>query len=557
MPATTISEARMAPGRVAERWRAAPRRLGRQSISLFVILTAQLMVVLDGTIVNVALPHIQRGLSFSGSSLSWVLNAYILTFGGLLLLGARAGDLLGRRRTFLFGIALFTLGSLFGGLATAGWMLLTARALQGVGAAFAAPSSLALLTTLFSEGTQRVRAIGLFTTVSAAGGAIGLVAGGLLVEWTSWRWVMFVNVPIGVAVWLIGRSVLVETERRHGRFDVAGAVTSTAGMTAIVFGLVEAGSSGWGDPLTFVPLVAGALLLGAFVWDERRAQEPILPLRLLSNPTRSGANVARGLVYAGMYGAFFFLSQFLQDVQGHSPLVVGVGFLPIPASVFLGSQLTSRVLVPRFRPKAIMLSGVALAALGLALSSQLHAGSSYPQVLAGLVLLGAGAGISLVSLTSASLAGVDPRDAGAASGLVNVVQQLGAALGLAVLVTLFGAITQHAQLATAAGLHAGSPADAVLVHGLDIVFGVGAGFALLAMAIVGFFVRPTARGASASRQVEQRPVEERPEERRPELDLRALEEALALEDAAGPALVSSSQVQMPGKPGRAVDAIET
>ena len=203
-----------------------------------------------------------------------------------------------------------------------------------------------------------------------------------------------------------------------------------------------------------------------------------------------------------MYGAFFFLSQFLQDVQGHSPLVVGVGFLPIPASVFLGSQLTSRVLVPRLRPKAIMMSGVSLAALGWPLS-QLHAGSSYLQVLAGLVLLGAGAGISLVSLTSASLVGVDPRDAGAASGLINVVQQLGAALGLAVLVTLFGAITQHAQLATAAGLHAGSPTDIVLVHGLDIVFGVGAGFALLAMTIVGFFVRPAAQSTVVTRPGEE------------------------------------------------------
>ncbi len=509
-----------------------PRRLSRQSLSLFVILTAQLMVVLDGTIVNVALPHIQRGLGFSGSGLSWVLNAYILTFGGLLLLGARAGDLLGRRRTFLFGIALFSAGSLAGGLATAGWMLLAARGLQGVGAAFAAPSSLALLTTLFSEGGQRVRAIGLFTTVSAAGGAIGLVAGGLLTEWASWRWVMFVNVPIGVAVWLVARVVLVETERRHGRFDVVGAITSTVGMTAIVFGLVQAGSVGWADPTTVLSFVAGVALLGVFVWDERRAQEPILPLRLLTNATRSGANVARGLVYAGMYGTFFFLSQFLQDVQGHSPLVVGVGFLPIPASVFLGSQLTSKVLVQRLRPKAIMLLGVSLAGVSLLLSSQLHAGASYLQVLANLVLLGAGAGISLVSLTSASLAGVDPKDAGAASGLINVVQQLGAALGLAVLVTLFGAVTSHAQLATAGQ----AATNAVLVHGLDIVFGVGAGFALLALAIVGVWVRPASQApvTVASERAE------RAEQQRPELDLGALEEALAMEEVGEPALLAGA-----------------
>jgi len=533
MPSSTLTQRRLLPSRLADRLTS--DRSGRQSLSLFVILTAQLMVVLDGTIVNVALPHIQRGLSFSGSGLSWVLNAYILTFGGLLLLGARAGDLLGRRRTFLLGIAVFSLGSLAGGLATAGWMLLAARAVQGIGAAFAAPSSLALLTTLFPDGAQRVRAIGLFTTVSAAGGAIGLVAGGLLTEWTSWRWVMFVNVPIGVAVWLAGRSVLVETERRRGRFDIAGAVTSTAGMTLIVLGLVEAGSSGWADPVTVGSLLLGVALLAAFVWDERRAGEPILPLRLLANPTRSGANLARGLVYAGMYGTFFFLSQFLQDVQGHSPMTVGVGFLPIPASVFLGSQLTSRFLVGRARPKAIMLAGAGLSTLGLALASQLHAGAPYAQVLASLVLLGIGAGIALVSLTSASLANVDPKDAGAASGLINVVQQLGAALGLAVLVTVFGSVTRHIQIATAAAT-GGSHAVSEVVHGLDVVFGVGAGFALLAMAVVALFVRPASPPAPVRYPATSREGEERAEELAPELDLRALEGALALEESGQPAL---------------------
>ena len=215
---------------------------------LAVILTAQLMVVLDATIVNVALPHIQRSLHFSNSSLSWVLNAYVLTFGGLLLLGARSGDLLGRRRTFMAGIALFSLSSLAGGFATTSAMLLAARALQGVGGALAAPAALALLTTFFPEGAARVKAIGLFTTVSAAGGALGLVAGGLLTEWASWRWVMFVNVPIGLAVLFVGRAVLVETARRHGRFDLTGAITSTAGMTAVVFGLVEAGQRRVGGP---------------------------------------------------------------------------------------------------------------------------------------------------------------------------------------------------------------------------------------------------------------------------------------------------------------------
>jgi EmrB/QacA subfamily drug resistance transporter len=448
------------------------------------------MVVLDATIVNVALPHIQRGLGFSSTSLSWVLNGYILTFGGLLLLGARAGDLLGRRRTFLLGIAIFSLSSLLGGFAVDSWMLLASRALQGTGAALAAPSSLALLTSVFPEGQQRVRAIGLFTTVSAAGGATGLVAGGLLTEFVSWRWVMFVNVPIGLAVWAIGRLVLVETERRHGRFDIAGATTSTTGMIGVVLGLVEAGSNGWANPLTFCSLSAGVILLAAFVRIEGRAEEPILPLRLLSSSTRNTANAARGLVYAGMYGMFFFLSQFLQDIEGYSPLRAGLGFLAVPTSVFLASQVTSRFLMPRAPRKPLMLSGIALAAASLVLASRLQAGASYPHIFLILVLLGTGSGISLVSLTSASLAGVEPGDAGAASGLVNAVQQVGAALGLAVLVTVFGGVTHHAQFGSGSAL---ASAQGVLVHGLDDAFTAGAVFALLALALVAIVVRPLAR----------------------------------------------------------------
>ena len=415
------------------------------------ILTSQLMVVLDTTIVNVALPHIQRGLGLSGSELSWVLNAYLLTFGGLLLLGARSGDLLGRRRTFLAGIAIFSLSSLFGGLAVAGWMLLAARALQGVGAALAAPSSLALLTTVFSDGPQRVRAIGLFTTVSAAGGAIGLVAGGALTQLVSWRWVMFVNVPIGLVVWAVGRIVLQETERRRGHFDVAGALTSTLGMVGIVLGLVEAGIHGWSSPVTLGALAVGAFLLAAFFRIETRAVEPIVPLRLFASGTRTAANVSRGLMYAGMYGMFFFVGQFLQDVQGYSPLRTGVCFLPVPLSVFLSSQLVSKVLVNHIRPKALMLAGIGLTIVALLMSTQLHAGATYPRILLSLVLLGFGSGTALVPLTTAGLSDVEPGDAGAASGLVNVTQQVGAALGLAVLVTVLSGTARHAQLKVGGG----------------------------------------------------------------------------------------------------------
>ncbi|MDE3206529.1 MAG: MFS transporter [Acidobacteriota bacterium] len=458
------------------------------SVLLAVILTAQMMVVLDATIVNVALPHMQRSLHFSATSLSWVLNAYVLTFGGLLLLGARSGDLLGRRRTFLAGITLFATSSLAGGFATAGWMLLAARALQGVGGALAAPAALALLTTAFPEGSERVRAIGLFTTVSAAGGATGLVAGGLLTEWASWRWVMFVNVPIGLAVVVTGALVLTETERRRGRFDLAGALTSTAGMTGLVLGLVEAGSSGWSSPMTVGPLVGGALLIGAFVRIESSAPEPVLPLRVLADRTRAAANMARGLGYAGMYGMVFFLTQFLQDVQGHSALVTGIGFLPTPTSVFLSSQITAKVLVNRLPAKVLMLAGSALSGLGLLLATQFHAGTSYPQILASLILIGWGMGTSFVSLTTAALVGVDPADAGAASGLINVTQQLGAALGLAVLVTVFDSVVPAASRLSAGVATKVGP----VVHGMDITFAAAAGLCLIAVAIVALLVRTPA-----------------------------------------------------------------
>ncbi len=440
------------------------------------------MVVLDATIVNVALPHIQRSLGFSTTALSWVINAYILTFGGFLLLGARAGDLFGRRRVFLLGIAVFTVSSLVGGLAITGWALLGARAVQGLGAALAAPCALSLLTTAFPEGPQRVRAIGLYTTVSAAGGATGLVAGGLLTQLVSWRWVMFVNVPIGLAVWLLGRMVLVETERQRGHFDLAGAFSCTLGVTGVVLGLVEAGSMGWTNPFTIVGLGGGAVLLAYFLHHEARMEEPILPLRLLAHATRNSANASRALLYAGFYGLFYFMAQFLQDVQGYSPLRAGLAFLPMPASVFLASQLSSRVLLRRLPEKAVMILGNAIAIAGLVLATRVGSGSSYAQIVVCLVLIGGGSGMTLVALTSASLADVEPEIAGAASGLVNVSQQLGAAVGLAVLVTVFNSLAGRAQLVPGA-------TSAAAVHALDDVFRVAVLLAVGALAIVVFGVR--------------------------------------------------------------------
>ena len=467
------------------------RRIRPSSLVLGVILTCQLMVVLDATIVNVALPQMQHALHFSDANLSWVLNAYTLPFGGLLLLGARAGDLLGRRRTFLAGIAVFTLASLLGGFAPTGGLLLAARALQGVGAALAAPSSLALLTTMFSEPRERVRAIGLFTAVSVGGGALGLIMGGTLTQWASWRWVMFVNVPIGLAVILTGRSVLPETARRTGTFDLPGATFSTLGMGALVYGFVRAAADGWADPFTLGSFVAGALLLFAFVRVELTAEQPITPLSLFKDRSRTIANAARGLLFAGMFGLFFFLTQFLQDVLGYSALKTGFAFLPLPVTVFVMSQLTSRVLVRRFNGKALMIVGITSGFAGFALASRLGPQSSYLQVVSSLLLFALGNGLSFVPLTQAALDGVPAEDAGAASGLVNVTQQLGGTLGVAILVTVFGHYSRAAT--TLLGASPVRQAQHAFTVGSSHAFAFAALFLLAALGLVAAGVRAPAR----------------------------------------------------------------
>ena len=469
-------------------------RVSHRTLLLTVILTAQLMVVLDGTIVNVALPYIQRDLKFSTASLSWVISAYTLTFGGLLLLGARAGDLLGRRRMFLAGIALFSIASLVGGFATTSWFLLSARALQGVGGAFAAPATLAVLTSVFPEGRERLRALGLFTAVSVGGAATGLVAGGVLTQVASWRWVMFVNAPIGIAVFVLGRFVIPETPRHRGRFDISGALTSTLGLGAIVFGFVEAAEKGWAKPLTITSLVGGVLLVAGFVAIERTAEAPILPLRLFSHRGRTSANVARAMIYAGLYGLFYYLTQFLQDVLGYSPMRTGLALVPIPLTVFTLSQLTSKVLVHRYPMKRLMLIGIAMSTTGVALSTQLHASSGYPQVLLSLLLFGAGNGISFVTLTSASLTEVPVRDAGAASGLINVTQQLGPALGVAILATIFGSATKHAIIHPQPG-PAGESVRAIFVHGMNHALVGAAGFMLIGFLLVATMIRSAKTGS--------------------------------------------------------------
>jgi EmrB/QacA subfamily drug resistance transporter len=439
----------------------------RRRAALAVILIAQLMVVLDATIVNIALPKIQTALSFSRTDLSWVLNAYSLTFGGLLLLGARSGDLFGRRRVFLAGIALFTLSSLAGGFTTSSTLLLAARAAQGVGAAFASPSALALLMVMFKDGAERTRAIAAYTAVSIGGSAVGLVAGGMLVQWTSWRWVFFVNVPIGAVLLVLARRDLPETDRRSGKIDLPGALTSTIGMAGLVYGFVRAASDGWSDPITLGAFAVGVVLLAAFVLVERRAVMPITPLRLFASRDRAFSYVARLALVGGMFGMFFFLTQFEQNVLGYSALVSGLAFLPLTAALFIASQLSARTLMAKVGGKALMIGGISTSTVGVLMLTQLSASSGYPLILVALLLFGTGNGLAFVPLTMTSLAGVDPADAGAASGLVNVMQQVGGALGLSVLVTIFGTASRNEAKHAVAGA-AGQVQ--VFVHAADTAF---------------------------------------------------------------------------------------
>ncbi|GLF97738.1 MFS transporter [Streptomyces yaizuensis] len=422
----------------------APPRSAGQGVALLIIASAQLMVVLDITIVNIALPHIQSALGFSTTDLSWVVSAYTLAFGGLLLLGGRAGDILGRRRVFLAGIALFALASLLGGLAQSPGHLLAARALQGAGAAVAAPTSLALISTTFAEGPARNRAFGTFAAVSAGGGAVGLLAGGVLVQTLGWRWVFFVNVPIALVILAVAPRRIRESERRPGHFDALGALTATTGMVTLVYGFIRAAHDGWRDPVTLLSFSAAAVLLAAFALVERRSPQPITPLRLIADRNRAGALGIMLTLAAAIFGMFFFLTLYVQDVLHFSPLGTGLAFLPVSVIIAAGAQVTSRLL-PRYGPGPFLVGGALLAAAGLIWLTQVDVRSTYADgVLGPLLLFSLGMGTQFVSLTLTALGGVAAGETGAASGLLGTAQQVGGSLGLAILVTVFGTATRHA-----------------------------------------------------------------------------------------------------------------
>ncbi|GGQ95436.1 MFS transporter [Streptomyces asoensis] len=482
------------------------RREGHPGIALTVIAACQLMVVLDATIVNIALPHIQDALSFSTTDLTWVVSAYTLTFGGLLLLGARAGDILGRRRVFMAGILLFTAASFLGGLAQEPWQLLAARALQGVGGAIASPTSLALITTTFPEGPERNRAFGVFAAVSAGGGAIGLLAGGMLTEWLDWRWVLFVNVPIGLLIAFLTPLYISESERHPGRFDIAGALTSTLGMASLVYAFIRAAEDGWRDSLTLGAFAVAAVLLIAFVFTERRAKEPITPLKMFADRNRSGTYVIMLSLAAAMFGMFFYIVLFVQNVLGYSPIKAGLAFLPVTVAIAAGAGLSQRFL-PGVGPKPFMVAGSALVALGLTWQAFISPDSSYlGGVLGPMVVFGFGMGLNFVTVTVTAVSGVAPHEAGAASGLLNATQQVGGSLGLSILTTVFGSASKDEAEKQLPKFLAGGSAEQkaeftkthqlpapwgheVLAHGISTAFVPAAAMAVLALVTAWFVIR--------------------------------------------------------------------
>jgi EmrB/QacA subfamily drug resistance transporter len=462
-------------------------------VVLAIILASYLMIVLDISIVITALPQLQRDLGFSATGLSWVQNAYLLAFGGLLLLGARTGDIFGRRRVFVIGLALFSVASVAVGLAQSAAWLIAVRAAQGISAAILAPSTLALLSASFAEGPARMRAVSYYAAVAGVGATVGLVAGGLFAGLLSWRVGFFINAPLGLAMALAAPRYLPETARRSGRLDVTGVIGSTLGMSALVFGIVRAADAGWTDATALATLGVGVLLLALFVFNERRAAQPIMPLRLFASRERAGAYAARLLFLGAMAPFWFFTTQFLQGVAGYEPVRAGLAFLPTTVANFLAALAVPR-LTGRFGNAQVLAGGLVLGVLGMAWLGRLTADTPYLIGIAlPMILIGVGQGGALGPLTAARLTDVAPEDAGAASGVTNVAHQIGGSLGLGVLVAVFAA-------ANDASLSGGD----LLAH--RIAAALTAGAALLAIALVVVVALLARSRKEAAGDVEGRPI---------------------------------------------------
>jgi EmrB/QacA subfamily drug resistance transporter len=415
------------------------RRHAHPALVLLIIAGAQLMVVLDGTIVNIALPSMGRYFDRSQTDMTWALNAYSLAFGGLLLLGGRMGDIFGRRRMFIVGLSLFTIGSLLAGVANSFGLLLFGRVIQGIGGSIASPTALSLITTEFEEGEARTRAIAVYAAVSGAGAALGLLLGGVLTNYFSWRWVLFVNIPIGIVLMTGAYFYVRKSERLSGRFDFVGAIVSVAGMVSLVYGFIHVAHSGWGNTETFVVFAMAIVLLVAFVlYEGFGTSTPMMPLRIFESSNRAGTYLVMLVVGAAMFGMFYFITFFVQGVKDYGPLKTGVSFLPVAFTIGIVSQVVARIL-PKLGPKPLMITGTSLLTLSLLWLSTVGTDASYfGKILPGMIVLAVAMGCLFVPLTVTAVSGVAHTDAGLASALLNVGQQVGGALGLSVMTTVFG-----------------------------------------------------------------------------------------------------------------------
>jgi EmrB/QacA subfamily drug resistance transporter len=481
----------------------------RRWLGLGLLSLAQFVVVLDASIVNVALPSIGRALDFSQSNLAWVVNAYVLTFGGFLLLGGRMADLLGRRRVFVGGLILFALASLAGGLANTEGQLIAARAVQGLGAAILSPAALSIVTTTFRDGAERNKALGVWGAVAGSGGAAGVLLGGVLTDTLGWEWVLWVNVPIGIGAALLAPALVPESRStsltRH--FDAWGAVTVTAGLSILVYALVDAADAGWGSGQTIGLLALAAALIAVFVVIEQHSESPLVPFRIFRLRTLTGANVVGLLVGASLFSMFFFISLYMQQVLGYSPIKSGFSYLPLALTIIVTAGIASQ-LVTRIGFKPVMMAGMAFVAAGLLWFSQVSVGGGYVQDVLGPSLLAAvGLGFSFVTTTIAAVSGVEERESGLASGLINTSQQVGGALGLAVLATIANSRTD--DLLSSAGTNPAALPNA-LTEGFQSAFLCGAAFAILGLVMAALLIRTSdsrAHVALQRQRAEQQPAE--------------------------------------------------
>ncbi len=463
-----------------------PRALPSKWLVLVIACLAQFMVVLDASVVNIALPSVQRGLHFSAANLQWVVNGYTLIFGGFLLLGGRAADLLGRKRLFTAGVLLFTLASLLNGFAQSSGMLIVGRGLQGLGGALVSPAALAIITTTFTDSGERTKALGVWSAIAASGAAVGLLMGGVLTDVASWRWVFFVNVPVGIitiamAVRYVAES-RIEVENRS--FDLAGAVTVTGGLVVLVYAIVKAQAYGWGSAKTIGLLAAAVALLAVFMTIEARSKAPLMRLSIFRVRALAVADLVLLLVASGMFGMFFFASLYVQEILGYSPLRAGLAFLPVTAGIIIGAGLAQQ-LIKRVGVRNVSTFGIALASAGMLVLTQLPVHGQYvSDLLVGLLPMSLGMGLTFVPITLMGTSGVSDEDAGLASGLFNTAQQVGGSLGLAILSTL-------AASQTTSVLHATSPAAvlAARVSGYHVAFLAAAIMLASGVVIMSFALR--------------------------------------------------------------------